>query len=171
MSMFRYYSITEKSPWEITMDSAEAIKNLVEQGCAMVSVLSISDQVTDETDYEKLTYKGGLYFDIDNEGQLDRSISSLHELLNKLKEQGVDRQDIKVWASGKKGFHLTVNEKVFSSGRAVKFLPYIYKEMALELFVDGLDMNVYSAKKGRLWRQENVRRSDNGKFNQRLVSM
>ena len=167
--MFRYYSITEKSPWEITLDTADAINSLVEQGCAMVSVLGISDQVTDDTDTDKLTYKGGLYFDIDNEGELDRSIASLKSLLSKLKEQGVDRQDIAVWASGKKGFHLQVAEKVFSTGRAVRYLPYIYKEMALELFVDGLDMMVYSAKRGRLWRQENVRRSDNGKFKVRIL--
>ncbi len=146
------------------MDSPEALSALVEKECAMVGVLGISEEVTDSTDLTKLSYKGGLYFDIDNEGDLQRSISSLHFLLSKLIAHGVDRQDIQVWASGKKGFHLVISEKVFSPGRAVRYLPYIYKEMALELFVDGLDLCVYSAKKGRLWRQENVRRLDNGQF-------
>lgn len=167
--MFRYYSVTEKSEWDITLDSDDSMKALIEKGCAMVSILSVSDKVDDETNFDKLTYKGGLYFDIDNEGNLKRSISALKDLIKKLKDQGVDRQDIHVWASGKKGFHIIVEEKVFSSGRAVRYLPYIYKEMALELFVDGLDLNVYSGKRGRLWRQENVRRADNGQFKVRVL--
>jgi len=148
----------------MTIDSPEALKTLIEKECAMVSILGISDEFTEESDQDKITYKGGLYFDIDFDGEINKSIEALYELLGKLKYQGVDRQDILVWASGKKGFHIIIPEKVFSSGRPTRYLPYIYKEMALELFVDGIDMVVYSGKKGRLWRQENVRRSDNGMY-------
>jgi len=162
--MFRYYSIAEQSPWEMTLDTPEALEALIAKQCQMVSVLAISDDFNDDSDPDKITYKGGLYFDIDYDKRLDKSIEALHTLIGKLEGQGVDRQDILVWASGKKGFHIVVPSKVFSSGRAIRYLPYIYKEMALELFVDGVDMVVYSGKKGRLWRQENVQRADNGKF-------
>ncbi len=42
-------------------------------------------------------------------------------------------------------------------------MPLIFREVAYKLFVDTLDMRVYSARRGRMWRAPGVQR-ENGKF-------
>ncbi|HEY0008254.1 MAG TPA: hypothetical protein VGB55_06000, partial [Tepidisphaeraceae bacterium] len=46
-------------------------------------------------------------------------------------------------------------------------LPMVYREMALSLAVDTLDLKIYSAGRGRMWRTPNVKR-DNGRYKVRL---
>ena len=168
--MYLYYQANSaKNPetgkgeaWKAVKDSPESRASLKKQKVDMVSMLAISTTDRD-ADYEQLKYRGDLYFDIDN-ADLAISIASTKELVNKLKAKGV--HNITVYLSGKKGFHVTVPSKVFFSGSsAVKWLPYIYGNMAFTNFeVEGLDHNVYSGGQGRLWRQPNVKRKDNGKY-------
>lgn len=149
--------------WQIIKDSPQSREALAKQQVQMVSMLAISS--TDpESEYETLKYRGDLYFDIDNEN-LEISIASTLELVNKLEDVGV--HDSVIYLSGKKGFHVTVPSKVFltSSATGIKWLPYIYGHIAINNFaVEGLDLNVYSGGRGRLWRQPNVKRIDNGQY-------
>ena len=149
--------------WKYVKDSAESRKALAEKQVHMVSMLAISN-VQYDADYEQLKYRGDLYFDIDSD-DLNISIASTQELVAKLRQFGV--YDIVVYLSGKKGFHVTVPSKVFSQNTSagIKWLPYIYGHMAFRHFaVEGLDPSVYSGGKGRLWRQPNVKRLDNGAY-------
>ena len=149
--------------WKVIKDSPQSREALAKDQVQMVSMLAISS--TDpESEYEALKYRGDLYFDIDNE-DLEISISSTLELVNKLEDVGV--HDIVIYLSGKKGFHVTVPNKVFltSATAGIKWLPYIYGRLAVTNFaVEGLDLNVYSGGRGRLWRQPNVKRVDNGQY-------
>lgn len=150
--------------WKAIKDSPQTRESLAKDQVQMVSMLAISSTQTD-TDYETLKYRGDLYFDIDNEGDLDLSIASTIELIGKLESYGV--YDYVIYLSGKKGFHVTVPARLFltNPSAGVKWLPYIYGHMALHYFeVVGLDMSVYSGGKGRLWRQPNVQREDNGQY-------
>lgn len=150
--------------WKAIKDSPQARESLAKEQVQMVSMLAISSTQVD-TDYESLKYRGDLYFDIDNEGDLDLSIVSTIELLNKLELYGV--YDYVVYLSGKKGFHVTVPARIFlaNPNSGIKWLPYIYGNMAINHFaVEGLDLSVYSGGKGRLWRQPNVKREDNGQY-------
>ncbi|WHM52741.1 hypothetical protein vBVpaS1601_48 [Vibrio phage vB_VpaS_1601] len=164
-----YQQSTEKDDegrgesWKSLKDSPDAREALAGREVQMVSMLAISSTNAD-LDYESLKYRGDLYFDIDNEN-LEISIASTIELIKKLEEKGV--YDYVIYLSGKKGFHVTVPAKVFNSSNSsgVKWLPYIYGKMAFTHFaVEGLDPSVYSGGKGRLWRQPNVKRQDNGQY-------
>lgn len=168
--MYLYYQqSTAKSEdgngeaWKAIKETPETRTALAKKKVEMVSMLSISS-MDSNADYEQLKYRGDLYFDIDNE-DLNISIESTRQLVEKLKAKSV--HNITVYLSGKKGFHVTVPSKVFFSGGSagIKWLPYIYGHIAVNHFaVEGLDLNVYSGGKGRLWRQPNVKRRDNGQY-------
>lgn len=164
--MFLYYQETDdqRAIWLSCPDAQKFREDLKAKCAPMVTVLSVS-QLLDPDEYPEagdLKYKGPLYFDIDND-DISVSIASAVSLTEKLLALGVDPRDIEVWLSGKKGLHLTIDAKVFSSGRAVTALPLVYQEIAHKLFVEGLDMAVYSAKRGRMWRQPNIKRA-NGRY-------
>jgi hypothetical protein len=149
--------------WKSVTDSAEVRETLRKRKVDMVSMLAISTN-DKNANYETLKYRGDMYFDIDN-ADLSISIQATKLLVKKLKDLGV--HNYTVWLSGKKGFHVTVPAKVFLTNASVgiKWLPYIYGHMAENHFaVEGLDMAVYSGGKGRLWRQPNVKRKDNGQY-------
>lgn len=148
-----------REAWKYVEDNKQNRDMLAQKGVAFIAALSISDP--EQTDYEKVKYKGDLYFDIDSE-DLSESIAVAQNLLKKLRRLGV--QDYAVYLSGKKGLHLTVPAKVFSRGGQVKYLPYIYGKMAEKMDVAGLDFAVYSGGKGRLWRQQNVLRPETNTF-------
>lgn len=169
--MYLYYQqSTAKDPetgfgesWKAIKETSDTRDALAKKRVEMVSMLAIST-TDDDADYEQLKYRGDLYFDIDNP-DLEVSIESTKRLVDKLKAVGV--QNITVYLSGKKGFHVTVPSKAFfaGAGAGIKWLPYIYGHMAVNHFaVEGLDLAVYSGGKGRLWRQPNVKRRDNGQY-------
>lgn len=149
--------------WSKIKESPGTREALAEEGVQMISMLAISSG-DPELEYESLKYRGDMYFDIDNE-DLNVSIASTIELVNKLESEKV--YDYVIYLSGKKGFHVTVPAGLFNPNNAsgIKWLPYIYGKMATENFaVEGLDTSVYSGGKGRLWRQPNVQREDNGQY-------
>lgn len=149
--------------WKSIKDSPTSRQALAEKQVQMVSMLAVSN-VSYDADYEQLKYRGDLYFDIDHEN-VELAIESVKQLVGKLRQLEV--YNFSVFATGKKGFHVTVPAGVFCTNTSVgvKWLPYIYGHMAEHHFsVPGLDYAVYSGGKGRLWRQPNVQRLDNQKY-------
>lgn len=135
---------------------------------AFVTVLD-ADSVPDENwgreDYAKMKYSGPLYFDWDAE-DVSEAIKNFQLFLLKLQDLGVNLKSLRLYATGGRGFHLEVPMPVFMPKipkGGVTALPYIYREMAMELVVDTLDMRVYTGRKGRMWRTPNIQRS-NGKY-------
>lgn len=158
--MYLYYQLSGgEEAWHAAEDTPDNRATIAGKSAAFISVLSISS-ITDD-DYDKLKYKGDLYFDIDSD-DLNESISTVKNLVTRL--INMDVKDFRVYLSGKKGFHLTVPAKVFSKGGQVAYLPYVYGKLAEKLEVSGLDFAVYSGGKGRLWRQENVYRKPTSTF-------
>lgn len=106
-------------------------------------------------------FAGAFYVDIDC-GDIGEAIQALKTSLMKLEALGLDLMSVRLFASGGKGFHAEVPAACFMAEPSpVQGLPRVFKEMALELYVDGLDLRVYSGGRGRLWRVANIRR-DNG---------
>lgn len=141
----------------------EAFAKAREANAVKLTILSSNVLITDDTSesgLEAVRYKGPLYFDLDLKNELETVIDSALSLAKKLIEMGVEQKDIRIFLSGSKGLHLMVPAQVFCSGSAYRNLPAIYKEMAKELYVPGLDFAVYSAGKGNSWRIANVKRSD-----------
>ena len=165
--MYFYWQATSESSWTCALAS-ERERVIRERKPALVTVLDVDnsfdrDLTLDE--YRAVRYSGPLYFDFDGEG-IDEVIPQVQALLNKLRDRGLDLNQIRIYATGGRGFHVEVPMPIFMPKvppLGVQGLPHIYREMAHELFVDLMDMRIYSAKKGRMWRCPAVERS-NGKF-------
>lgn len=108
----------------------------------------------------EVRYRGDLYFDFDA-STLDEVIPQFKRFIVKLEEAGVVLEQCQLYASGGKGFHITVPTACFTlkpNPRGYQYLPAIYKEIANELFVNTLDLRVYTARRGRMWRTAGVKR-------------
>lgn len=135
---------------------------------AFVTVLdaySSPDETWGREDYAKMKYSGPLYFDWDSD-DINETIPQFQKFLVNLQEMGVNLYSLRLYATGGRGFHLEIPPTVFMPKVAkggVTALPYAYREMAMEMVVDTLDMRVYTGRKGRMWRTPGIERS-NGKF-------
>jgi hypothetical protein len=166
---FRFFQLREKGEWIPITDEANVSDVAQSRGAKRLTILACSEVAPHEAaDKDAVQYKGPLYFDIDCKEDLDKAISSTKRLVSRLKDYGVQEDAIEVYCSGSKGMHVIVNQKTFSTGRGVRKLPAIYKEMAAVLFVEGMDFQVYSAKRGVCWRIPNVQRDD-GKYRVRVA--
>lgn len=114
---------------------------------------------------EKVKYLGPMYFDLDGEeiSEAIKSAQALYlELVNKME---VPEGAIKIYLSGKKGFHFTIAKEVFGVTKPRLLLPYIWGEFAgLFQHIQHIDTSVYTALKGRMWRCPNMERPDNGRY-------
>jgi len=167
MSFFWYQLTGGEDAW-IEALSEHRKKIVEERKPAFVTVLdaySSPDDTWGRDDYAKMKYSGPLYFDWDAENLSD-TIPEFQRFLKKLEDMGVNLNSLRLYVTGGRGFHLEIPMPVFMP-KAVKggvtALPYIYREMAMELVVDTLDMRVYTGRRGRMWRTPGVERS-NGKF-------
>lgn len=129
-----------------------------------VTILGVDSPVSDDATKEELAgikYRGPLYFDLDDAESPASTAVNAVQLIAKLIEQGVLASMLRIYASGGKGFHILVPEECFLTKppkAGMVLLPAIYKEMAFNLAVDSLDLRVYTARKGRMLRQQNVKR-------------
>lgn len=164
--MYWRFQLNEKESWfPIKANSEEeALKLALASKAKKLTVLSTNHLLTDDDPQSKADetrFKGPLYFDLDLKEELGTVIDSARRLVEKLADMRVPAEAIEIYLSGSKGLHLMVPAHFFSSPTSsYKFLPLIYKEMARELYVPGLDFAVYSQRKGNAWRIKNVRRED-----------
>lgn len=156
---FHYQQHSKESVW--TMAMADQRQAVLERMPAFVTVLDLT-AIPEDNDWSKVRYRGPLYFDFDADGDLPLVIAQTFAFLGKLQDEyDFDVQQAKVWASGGKGFHIEIPMECFLPKVSVNgyaWLPYVYKQMAQTAVVDTLDLSVYSAKKGRMWRTNGVRR-------------
>ena len=137
----------------------------------LVSILDLDNSYANEEamtaeEVAGIKYSGPLYFDIDDEDDLENAILSAHSLLAQLVAKGVSENVIKIYLSGKKGLHFEVPPECFMEKvpvNGVANLPQIYGQMANQFEVDAIDHRVYSSGRGRMWRTPNVQRT-NGKY-------
>lgn len=167
MSFFWFQRTGGEEAWREATSEHRA-RVLAEIRPAFVTVLDAS--VIPETgwsreQYDEVKYSGPFYIDWDAE-TIDDAIKSFHVTLAKLQEMELDLDSVRMYATGGRGFHLEIPEQVFMPKVAkagVNNLPGIYREMAMELFVENMDMRVYTGRRGRMWRVPGVKR-DNGKY-------
>jgi len=133
-----------------------------------VTVLDVSSLLTpgmSSTEIANLRYSGPFYVDWDGE-DIGITLSRFRSFLEKLEEMEVDLRMVRLYATGGRGFHLEMPWGLFipkPPKGGVQHLAAIYKEMVYELYVDTIDLRVYSGKRGRMWRCPNVLR-ENGKY-------
>lgn len=159
--VYRYFQEGEYTHWKIQADDnpndpwAFAKKHKAER----VSIMCVSEDLDLAKDRNSVTYSGILFFDIDDP-DLKVALHSANQLVAKLLALGVDTTDIEVHLSGKKGVHIYLAQSLFCKEQEVAYLPEIYAKMAMHLWVEGLDFQVYSAGKGRMVRPPYARRPD-----------
>jgi hypothetical protein len=123
------------------------------------------DRMTHD-EIRKVRYSGPAYFDLDGETVGD-AIGNFKDLLGKLRGLDLDLGSVRMYATGGRGFHLEIPGACFAPGglpvEGVTALPGIFREMAHALYVECMDLRVYSSKRGRMWRVPN-RQRENGLF-------
>ncbi len=165
--MFFYYQLKGgEEAWE-AIPASTRTKFEAEKRPVFITALSVSKLVKDLTHEEKLklAYTGDFYADWDSEDE-DLVIAKVNQFLDKLEDQGVDLEMCTLYATGGRGYHLQIPQAVFMEKipkTGYIGLPMVYREIALALCVDTLDLRVYSAGRGRMWRTCNVKR-DNGRY-------
>lgn len=167
MSNYHYVQqIGGEEVWRAVQTSQ--IAHVLEKHSPMfTTVLAVSKLVEDLTyeDKLKLQYAGPLYFDWDSADE-QLVIEKVNQFLDKLEEMRVDLTMCKLFCTGGKGFHLEIPQALFIEKvpkTGMVGLPSVYREVALALCVDTLDLKIYSAGRGRMWRTPNVKR-ENGRY-------
>lgn len=167
MSFIWYQMVGGNDPWLVApADHREKI--LRERKPAFVTVLDAHgspDDTWGRDDYAALKYTGPFYADWDAES-VEETIPQFQKFLTNLQDMGVNLASLRLYATGGRGFHIEIPAPVFMAKplkTGVVGLPYLYREMAMKMVVDTLDLRVYTGRKGRMWRTCGVERS-NGKF-------
>jgi len=165
--MFHYYQVEggEEAWRAVPQNELERLKE--RRSPMFVTVLSVDRLISDDTSKEDLLkagYSGPLYFDWDSPS-IAAATEDTGSMLTHLESMGVNLDCCKLYATGGKGYHMEVPFEclVRDQRKPVPLLPIVYKEMAMALAVDSLDLRVYSTRRGRMWRQPNVLRP-NGRY-------
>lgn len=166
-----YFQQTGESIWNAT--NAANLIELLNSGRPpeFRTILGIQnhdlDKLISANDWHAVRYSGPFYVDFDAGDDLPHVCEQFKRFITKLNNSlGFDLNQARFFASGAKGFHLEIPQECFMPNvrpEGTAWLPYIYRYMAQELAVETLDLNVYSGKRGRMWRIPNRKRS-NGKF-------
>lgn len=159
-----FYQMEAKSTWTLALASErDRINQEVKPELNTVLDVNCSfDTDMSSEDYDKVKYKGPMYFDFDSQ-DLEEVIPEFQQLLTNLKAKGCNLNALRLYASGGKGFHIEMPATMLMAKvppHGIQSLPLIYREVAHELFVNTLDLRVYSTKKGRQWRCPNVKRTN-----------
>lgn len=163
MGYYRFFQTSEESVWTPIQDGPNVVEQAKKNGAKKLTIMAVDKPLAGDDAARGNSYKGPLYFDIDNdEGDVTEAIKSSLELLNKLTETyAVPLEAISIFLSGKKGLHILVDQKAFMPRRSgIKDLPLIYKIMATNLYVTGLDLSPYSVGKNNTFRIANLKRHD-----------
>lgn len=115
-------------------------------------------------------YQGPFYIDVDDD-DIVKAIKKSKKVLVTLTANGIPDTAIEIYATGQRGFHFLIPMRYFTDDKPVSKLPLIYKLMVFQLQLpEEVDMSVYSANKGRMWRIANKQRADNGRYKVRITA-
>ncbi len=170
MPQYMYYQDAPAGEWKETLAENRAALEAAGK-LALCTVLTLDTLFVDGMTPEQLSkikYKGPFYADFDcneDDGGLAAVIEKFKYFLQKLEKLDVNLDQVALYATGGRGFHALVPQEVFMTrppaGGQV-FLPHIYKLMANAeaIYVNTLDVSIYSARRGRMLRVANVRRKE-----------
>lgn len=166
---FFFYQKTPKGVW-YPAPASDRERILNEERPPFCTVLDVdNDFALDLTKEEQaaVKYRGNFYADFDGADEdFSVVIAQFQKFLAKLQDHGLNLDQCHLAATGGRGFHAEVPMSCMMlvvPADGIAGLPSIFKELAFALFVETLDLRVYSAKRGRAWRTYGVER-ENGKF-------
>lgn len=160
----KYYHVEHKEKWHCTTEDKIPFNAKYE------SVLYVKYRAEDvEASGEDQEYWGPFYIDIDVKDDIGIALADLREVVLYFKQNfGTLDSDLRLYASGGKGFHLELNPYLYMDDKFRVALPLRYRALAARIKQDvgmhlNIDMGVYSQGKGRQWRRVNVQR-ENGNY-------
>jgi len=157
--MFRYYQKGDFNSWKIKACDGLSIWDFAKLNDAdRVSVLEVSIDPDLAINGIIPEYAGNLMFDIDH-SDLSVALDSSVRLCNKLIDYGIPADYLEINLSGSKGVHIYIDEKIMGVAKHPA-IPAIHKKTALQLYVTGMDLQIYNEGKGRLVRPPNAKRPD-----------
>jgi len=164
MSYFFYQVEGGEEAWKFAL-SEHREKIQAEKKPAFATVLDVHSVPEDSwgrEEYAAMRYSGPMYCDWDAQ-DIESAITNFHKFLVNLEDNGVNLKCLRLYATGGRGFHLEIPPQVFMPKvpkTGVVALPYVYREMAMEMVVDTLDLRVYTGRRGRMWRTCGVKRAN-----------
>lgn len=173
MTLYRYYKGAERALRWRAIEIEREGPRLASEDVMFATVLALSEKPDrGEAVSEEAKYWGPFFVDIDNDDSIASAIKTAKAVINKLLSLKVSEKSISLWASGKRGFHITVPMGVYTEDAPVLKLPLVYRQMAIAMKLFDLadvDATVYSTGRGRMWRLENKLRPDNNRYKVRLT--
>lgn len=171
-----YWSLEKQEIWKAhPADKLDQLQQSHRPRYITILATTVTDDPASKKDGQ---YLGPLVIDLDRkdeQGGKAAAIQDIQRIAKRLEGVGVNLDQVQWFASGQKGFHIVLPTALFKIGEFSeperRHLPAIYKEMVFSstLLTDGNDMSLYSAGKGKMLRQANVRR-ENGRFKVPITS-
>lgn len=123
---------------------------------AMLDYVKVNKTVTD---FDGVCYANVFWIDIDVKGNLEQAKIQTAKFITRLnKVYQVDPNDLFIYFSGGKGFHIALHSKLFGEFKPSKYLPKQFKQLALALAGDiKVDTAIYEPV--RLFRIANSKHS------------
>lgn len=159
--------------WKLISNTPEDKKKALEDGYDAFSIMSVSHDSDDKEKPVPLR-KGPLVLDFDKRDEPETAIKCARYFIWKLIYKcNLDPDCLQFWLSGKKGCHIAIPASILGSEEGHQYLHEIYKFLVFflqKLCFGGysgnkvIDMQMYCGGKGRLLREENILRKDNGKY-------
>lgn len=154
--------------WRQFVDSPETRSTIIHQGAMFISTPALSEPLDDKNPDKLITRYDGLVFDFDDEKNPEKALTDMRALIQHLSEiYSLDTYCIRLYCSGKKGFHVEIPTECFRSQNGDAYLPRIYKRMVCQwvesLGLTTLDTSMYCMGQGKPFRIANVRRK-NGRY-------
>ena len=153
--------------WKVLQDLPGARERAKNAGAMFTTWTTFSKPYTNSGTPEPIRY-GDFPKDFDDAENPENALREMRDLcLVFLPElYGIDPYEIEFYLSGSKGFHAVIPAKCFNAVEGDTHLPLIYKKMmaqwAATFSLKTVDHSLYCMKSGKMFRIENVRRS-NGK--------
>jgi hypothetical protein len=153
---FRYWKVErDKATWNKIPDTPEAHAEAVRKGAMFFTVLALDGPPDSET----TNRRGPLSLDFDDSRNPGRAFDEMREAVIFLEEFGVDPHMLRIFLSGGKGGHIEVDQAI------VGLIPGPHLHLEHKKFVVGMvealdlktvDLSLYAAGMGKMFRQENV---------------
>lgn len=159
----------EARPWNWIKDTPEVRKEAIRQGAMFFTNTSFSEPYAGNNGRPEPIRYGDLYLDFDDKDNPENTLADARKLalIHLPEEFGVDPHEFSFFASGGKGLHLIIPARLFDSQDGDQYLPLIYKRMVADwksrYGLPTVDMSIYNMSRGKMFRIENIKRS-NGRY-------
>lgn len=161
---YRFYKGAEKKGRWKAVETSQQKTVFEDKEAYFITVLSVNEKPgKGESVSEDALYQGPFYLDFDS-SSISKSIRACKKVIHNLTTAGLREDQFRIWATGKKGFHIEIPMSVFTADAPTHKLPRIYANMAYKLKLPPeADTSVYSKGRGRMWRIP-ARERSNGKY-------